>query len=72
MIGIVSHDFFSELSNREIEEGIAGEQRDHMLQVSKFSYNVQLFQKYWNIERVWYNENYILTFQSNFVSDLCS
>ena len=46
MIGIVSHDFFSELSNREIEEGIAGEQRDHMLQVSKFSYNVQLFQKY--------------------------
>ena len=33
MVGIVSHDFFSELSNREVAEGIAGEQKDHMLQV---------------------------------------
>ena len=33
MIGIVSHDFFDELSNNELMEGIAGEQRDQMLQV---------------------------------------
>ena len=33
MIGTVSHDFFSELSNREVAEGIAREQKDHMLQV---------------------------------------
>ena len=39
MIGVVSHDFFSELSNREIAEGIAGEQRDHMLQASIFVIN---------------------------------
>ena len=38
MIGVVSHDFFSELSNREVTEGIAGEQRDHMLQVFEMEF----------------------------------
>ena len=38
MIGVVSHDFFTELSNTEMEEGIAREQRDQMLQVN--SYNI--------------------------------
>ena len=33
MIGIVSHDFFNELSDKEVTDGIAGEQRDQMLQV---------------------------------------
>ena len=37
MIGIVSHDFFDELSNKELVEGIAGEQRDQMLQVTLIS-----------------------------------
>ena len=46
MIGIVSHDFFSELSNREIEEGIAGEQRDHMLQVLKYKNAIKIVEKY--------------------------
>ena len=40
MIGVVSHDFFTELSNTEMEEGIAREQRDQMLQVN--SYNMIL------------------------------
>ena len=38
MIGVVSHDFFTELSHTEMEEGIAREQRDQMLQVN--SYNI--------------------------------
>ena len=36
MIGVVSHDFFTELSNTEMEEGIAREQRDQMLQVNSY------------------------------------
>ena len=40
MIGVVSHDFFDELSNKELMEGIAGEQRDQMLQVMSMRYNV--------------------------------
>ena len=37
MIGVVSHDFFTELSNTEMEEGIAREQRDQMLQVNSYT-----------------------------------
>ena len=37
MIGVVSHDFFTELSNTEMEEGIAREQRDQMLQVNSYN-----------------------------------
>ena len=36
LIGVVSHDFFTELSNTEMEEGIAREQRDQMLQVNSY------------------------------------
>ena len=59
MIGIVSHDFFSELSNREIEEGIAGEQRDHMLQVLKYKNAIKIVE---NILEFWYNEKYMQIF----------
>ena len=44
MIGVVSHDFFTELSNAEMEEGIAREQRDQMLQVK--SYHIILIRIY--------------------------
>ena len=43
MIGVVSHDFFTELSNTEMEEGIAREQRDQMLQVNSYHIILELY-----------------------------
>ena len=43
LIGVVSHDFFTELSNTEMEEGIAREQRDQMLQVNSYHIILELY-----------------------------